>query len=91
MVEKGSHQAVGVGASLTGLQAAPVLADRFDHGTVIERDVLPEAPASRKKYLQDATLMLGPGWPAGSSDLFPGLSSLTLGDIAIHDMKVGGV
>jgi 2-polyprenyl-6-methoxyphenol hydroxylase-like FAD-dependent oxidoreductase len=48
MAEKRGGHAVVVGASLAGLLAARVLADRFRLVTVIERDVLPEGPESRK-------------------------------------------
>lgn len=43
----GSH-AVVIGASLAGLLAARVLADRFDQVTLVERDRLPEGPEPRK-------------------------------------------
>ena len=42
------RQAVVVGASISGLLAARVLSDHFEQVTLIERDVLPRAPAPRK-------------------------------------------
>jgi glycine/D-amino acid oxidase-like deaminating enzyme len=43
----GSH-AIVIGGSMVGLLAARVLADHFDHVTIVERDRLPEGPAPRK-------------------------------------------
>lgn len=37
-----------IGGSMAGLLAAQVLADHFEHVTVVERDHYPEAPAPRK-------------------------------------------
>jgi 2-polyprenyl-6-methoxyphenol hydroxylase-like FAD-dependent oxidoreductase len=50
-IRRGEH-AVVVGASMAGLCAARVLADRFDHVTVVDRDTLPEAPAWRNQVPQ---------------------------------------
>ena len=36
----GNH-AIVIGASISGLTAARVLSERFDHVTVVERDALP--------------------------------------------------
>ena len=43
-----NRHAVVIGGSLAGLFAARVLADHFDHVTVIERDAYPETTDSRK-------------------------------------------
>ena len=46
------HNAVVIGASMAGLCAARVLADRFDHVTVVDRDTLPDAPTWRSQVPQ---------------------------------------
>ncbi|MGH9243078.1 MAG: NAD(P)/FAD-dependent oxidoreductase [Acidimicrobiales bacterium] len=43
---------VVIGASMAGLCAARVLADRFDHVTVLERDDLPDRPTWRRQVPQ---------------------------------------
>jgi len=45
MAARSGHGVV-VGASMAGLMAARVLANHFEAVTVVERDVLPEGPAS---------------------------------------------
>jgi 2-polyprenyl-6-methoxyphenol hydroxylase-like FAD-dependent oxidoreductase len=70
----GEGRAVVVGASMGGLLAARVLADRADHVTVVERDELPDGPQQRKGVPQGrhAHGLL----PAGEQilrTLFPGL------------------
>ena len=47
MAELGEH-AVVLGASMGGLLAARVLADFFGTVTVVERDMLPDDPATRR-------------------------------------------
>lgn len=47
---------VVVGGSIAGLLAARVLADCFDRVTIVERDVLPEGPESRRGVPQDGHL-----------------------------------
>ena len=42
------RHAVVLGGSLAGLLAARVLSDHFEHVTLIERDVYPDAPETRK-------------------------------------------
>ena len=42
------RQAVVVGGSISGLLAARILSDHFEQVSLIERDVLPRAPAPRK-------------------------------------------
>lgn len=51
MIER-AHSAVVIGASMAGLCAARVLADRFEHVTVIDRDTLPDTPAWRGQVPQ---------------------------------------
>ena len=46
------ENAVVIGASMAGLCAARVLADRFDHVTVVDRDTLPDAPTWRSQVPQ---------------------------------------
>ena len=43
-----SRHAVVLGGSLAGLLAARVLSDHFEHVTLIERDVYPETPETRR-------------------------------------------
>jgi len=47
MAKTGEH-AVVLGASIAGMLAARVLADHFDTVTVVERDVLGDAPETRR-------------------------------------------
>ena len=42
------RRAVVIGAGIGGLVTAKVLADRVDHVTLVDRDVLPDDAASRK-------------------------------------------
>ena len=53
--------AVVIGASMAGLLAARVLADRFDQVTVLDRDDLPDGADSRKGVPQG----LARAWAAG--------------------------
>jgi flavin-dependent dehydrogenase len=55
--------AVVVGASIAGLLAARVLADHFARVVILERDMLPERPESRKGVPQGrhAHALLGQG------------------------------
>src|SRR5688572_31463981 len=43
-----NRHAVVLGGSLAGLLAARVLSDHFEHVTLIERDVYPETPETRR-------------------------------------------
>lgn len=45
---KHSDHAVVLGASMAGLVAARVLADRYDRVTIVERDMLPTDPVNRR-------------------------------------------
>ena len=69
-----SRSAVVIGASMAGLLAARVLADRFDQVTVLDRDDLPDGAASRKGVPQGrhAHGLLASG-ELVFRDLFPGL------------------
>ena len=44
----GNRHAVVLGGSLAGLLAARVLADHFEHVTLIERDAYPETTETRR-------------------------------------------
>ena len=69
----GRH-AVVVGGSMAGMLAARVLTDHFERVTVLERDLLPDAPAPRKGLPQARHLhiLLMRGQLA-FEHLFPGL------------------
>ncbi|OBI81449.1 NAD(P)/FAD-dependent oxidoreductase [Mycobacterium sp. 1245805.9] len=68
---KGS--AIVLGASVGGLLAARVLADFYDTVTVVERDVLPDGPQTRRGVPQGAQPHALPTRAAGIMDqLFPG-------------------
>ncbi|OBI53277.1 NAD(P)/FAD-dependent oxidoreductase [Mycobacterium sp. E796] len=68
---KGS--AIVLGASIGGLLAARVLADFYDTVTVVERDVLPDGPQTRRGVPQGAQPHTLPTRAAGIMDrLFPG-------------------
>jgi len=78
----GDH-AIVIGASIAGLCAARVLSDFYDHVTVFERDVLPEAPANRAAVPQGRHLHLLMARGADEFNaLFPGL---------LDDMVAAGV
>jgi 2-polyprenyl-6-methoxyphenol hydroxylase-like FAD-dependent oxidoreductase len=65
--------AVILGASIGGLLAARVLADFYDTVTVVERDVLPDGPQTRRGVAQGAQPHTLPTRAAGIMDgLFPG-------------------
>lgn len=69
----GDH-AVVLGASMSGLLAARVLADSFRHVTVIERDALPDEPVNRRGVPQGrhAHALLARG-ALTLGELFPGI------------------
>jgi 2-polyprenyl-6-methoxyphenol hydroxylase-like FAD-dependent oxidoreductase len=68
----GDH-AVVVGASMAGLLAARVLADRFEAVTVIERDALADEPGVRRGVPQGRHVhLLEEAGRATLEDLFPG-------------------
>lgn len=75
--------AVVLGASMAGVCAARVFADRFEHVTVLDRDTLPDAPTWRNQVPQGrhphlllaAGARLLEGWFPGIIDeLWCGLS-----------------
>ena len=84
MTHAGAH-AIVVGASLTGLCAAAVLAERFDRVTIVERDSLPADGRPRGGVPQGrhAHILL-PGGLRGLADLFPGIA----GDLRFHDAHI---
>jgi 2-polyprenyl-6-methoxyphenol hydroxylase-like FAD-dependent oxidoreductase len=69
----GDH-AVVLGASMSGLLAARVLADAYEHVTVLDRDVLPEGEQDRKGVPQGrhAHVLLTSGAQV-LDELFPGM------------------
>ncbi|MGP4049004.1 FAD-dependent oxidoreductase [Streptomyces sp. 2A115] len=70
------RQAVVIGASVAGLCTARVLADRFDHVLVVDRDVLPTGPEFRSAVPQGrhAHGLLETGQRA-MDQLFPGVTA----------------
>jgi 2-polyprenyl-6-methoxyphenol hydroxylase-like FAD-dependent oxidoreductase len=79
MAKLGEH-AVVLGASMGGLVAARVLADFYEHVTVVERDVLPPDAANRRGVPQGRHVhaLLGRGSQA-LAELFPGLTDEVIG------------
>lgn len=73
MAKLGEH-AVVLGASMGGLCAARVLADFYDHVTIVERDMLPDEPANRRGVPQGRHVhaLLGRGSEV-LAELFPGI------------------
>ncbi len=67
------EHAVAIGGSMAGLLAARVLADHFEHVTVIERDTFPRDPEVRKGVPQGAHVhaLLAAGMRV-LQQLFPG-------------------
>jgi 2-polyprenyl-6-methoxyphenol hydroxylase-like FAD-dependent oxidoreductase len=67
--------AVVVGASVGGLLAARVLSEAYDRVVVVDRDLLPDRPTTRRGVPQDRQLhvLLARGREA-FDELFPGLS-----------------
>lgn len=70
------HHAVVIGASIAGLLAARVLAERFERVTLIDRDTLPDGPAHRRHVPQahhyHALLASG---RAALAELLPGIDT----------------
>jgi flavin-dependent dehydrogenase len=67
---------VVVGAGMSGLLSARVLAESFDRVTIVERDLLPEEPVSRKGVPQARHLhSLATRGSEILEDLFPGLDT----------------
>jgi 2-polyprenyl-6-methoxyphenol hydroxylase-like FAD-dependent oxidoreductase len=76
-----ADHAVVLGASMAGLLAARVLADRYGQVTVIDRDELPEAAAHRRGVPQGRHIhaLAGRGQQA-LEELFPGITAELIGD-----------
>jgi 2-polyprenyl-6-methoxyphenol hydroxylase-like FAD-dependent oxidoreductase len=79
-----ARSAVVIGGSMAGLLAARVLADYFDHVTIIERDRLPDTPVARKGLPQarHVHLLLARGRDI-LERLFPGLQA----DLLAHGAR----
>ena len=82
--EFGGHHAVVIGASMAGLLASRVLADHFEHVTVIERDHLPQEIQPRKGVPQGrhVHILLHRG-ASVMKDLFPDLFPALIQDGSI--------
>ncbi len=83
MAKLGEH-AVVLGASMSGLLAARVLADFYRTVTVVERDVLPTESAQRRGVPQGRHVHAL--WPRGSAileELFPGFLTKLVSDGSI--------
>lgn len=93
-------RAVVIGASISGLLAARVLADHYESITVVDRDVLPAGPLNRRGVPQAAHgHVLLAGCPPILRELFPGfLDDLFAdgipvwadGDLSKIDLSFGG-
>lgn len=80
----GGNRAVVMGAGMAGLLAARVLADHVDEVVVLDRDVLPDEPVSRRGIPQGRHLhTLLPGGFDIASRYFPGLDDDLLGAGAV--------
>jgi 2-polyprenyl-6-methoxyphenol hydroxylase-like FAD-dependent oxidoreductase len=98
-VSRGEHVVV-LGASMSGLFAARVLADFYDRVTVVDRDVLPQGPTNRRGVPQGthAHALLARGSQI-VGELFPGLLEELVaegapvwadGDLSKLDVTFGG-
>jgi 2-polyprenyl-6-methoxyphenol hydroxylase-like FAD-dependent oxidoreductase len=87
----GDH-AVVLGASMSGLLAARVLADAYNHVTVVDRDALPESEQDRKGVPQGrhAHVLLTSGAQV-LGELFPGmLTDLAAAGVPVlHNFREG--
>ena len=87
----GNH-AIVIGASMSGLAAARVLSDRFDHVTLVDRDALPAASDPRRGVPQGRH---GHGLLASGFDalkrLFPSLEEDLVASGAIRGDVIGDV
>lgn len=99
MPQRGEH-AIVLGASMSGMLAARVLADFYAKVTVVERDILPDGAAGRRGVPQgrQGHALLGRGGQL-IDELFPGLlaewaagggQSLSYRDLPRIHMSVGG-
>lgn len=77
----GEHAAV-LGASMSGLLAARVLADHFQTVTVVDRDELPDEPVNRRGVPQGRHVhALLAGGSMALETFFPGI---------LHELRVSG-
>jgi 2-polyprenyl-6-methoxyphenol hydroxylase-like FAD-dependent oxidoreductase len=83
------RRAVVIGGSIAGMLAARILADHFDHVTVIDRDHYPAEPGFRKGAPQSRHIhiLLGRGQQVMEA-LFPGLTG-TLKDEGVPYIEWG--
>jgi 2-polyprenyl-6-methoxyphenol hydroxylase-like FAD-dependent oxidoreductase len=80
-ISKRQGRAVVVGAGMSGLLSARVLADGFDEVTVVDRDPLPDEPVARRGVPQSHHLhVLLEAGHATLEDLFPGYGEELLAD-----------
>jgi 2-polyprenyl-6-methoxyphenol hydroxylase-like FAD-dependent oxidoreductase len=87
-----SNQAVVLGASMAGLLAARVLAERFGQVVVIERDVLPPAGEHRRGVPHARHLHgLHPRGREILEELFPGFTATLTASGAMHGDVLGNV
>jgi 2-polyprenyl-6-methoxyphenol hydroxylase-like FAD-dependent oxidoreductase len=76
-----SERAVVLGASMSGLLAARVLADFYSSVTVVDRDVLPQEPRNRRGVPQGAHIhILQARGSHALEELFPGLRDELVAD-----------
>src|SRR5580658_3297130 len=76
MPDRIGSQALVIGGSIAGLATARVLADRFDHVTVLERDAIEPRAAARKSIPQGNHLhVLMLGGERVLSSLYPGFTA----------------
>src|SRR5271167_1083034 len=83
-------QALVTGGSIAGLATARVLADWFDHVTVLERDPIAPVPAARKSIPQGNHLhVLMLGGERVLSTLYPGFTTrlVELGSVRLRFAK----
>lgn len=84
MYDTNSNQAVVLGASMAGLLAARVLAERFEQVVVIERDVLPPAGEHRRGVPHGRHVHgLHPRGREILEELFPGFTATLTADGAV--------
>jgi 2-polyprenyl-6-methoxyphenol hydroxylase-like FAD-dependent oxidoreductase len=97
---KRNERAVVLGASMSGLLAARVLADFYSSVTVVDRDVLPQESRNRRGVPQGAHIHIMQARGSHAlEDLFPGLRDELVadgapiwddGDLASFHVSVGG-
>ena len=81
MKTQNADGAVVIGASIAGLLAAHVLADRYGQVTVIERDELPDTPTHRRGVPHGRHLhALAARGQQALEDLLPGITAAVVAD-----------